>query len=37
MRLAENQGSLDRNISVKRTTLVKKEEMEGHMEKENES
>lgn len=35
MRRTENEGQLDRNISVERVTLVKREEMEGHMEKEN--
>lgn len=35
MRMTENEGQLDRNISVERVTLVKREEMEGCLEKEN--
>lgn len=35
MRMTENEGQLNRNISVEMVTLLKREEMEGRMEKEN--
>lgn len=35
IRTTENEGLLDRNISIERVTLGEREEMEGHMEKEN--